>query len=418
MSDERVWDLLPALASGKQQSLPNWVKAVAVQMPRTAAAMLELDAAQRLEGPLDPVLKAKLRWIIAHANHCNYSEATALADLRRAVGDAVDLPGLTGNPSAWSEDDAEAFDFVRLLTVAAPTITDTLFERLRQKHGDRGVAAMVLLTAYGNFQDCLLLGLNVPIEKHGPCPPLDVKFIEGALQITPILPTENGAVIYDEAGQAITPPEAHWTDVSFDVLQERLEKQRDRKPRLAVPSWDTVKVKLPAAMASRPTAICWSLVTYGYAHELAIPWTITTRTHWAEYPSERILEESLFWVQTRAIECNYCMGHCEMLLEVAGLDKAAVAKRTRLLAETNWGAFPPAEQIAYAYARKLSVTPDQLTASDYQMLEKEFGPQRAMSIFLWLCRGLYMTRISDGFQLPLERENVFGNHTPFPKVSD
>ncbi len=35
-----------------------------------------------------------------------------------------------------------------------------------------------------------------------------------------------------------------------------------------------------------------------------------------------------------------------------------------------------------------------------------------MSVFLWLCRGLYMTRISDGFQLPLERENVFGPSAP------
>ena len=30
-----------------------------------------------------------------------------------------------------------------------------------------------------------------------------------------------------------------------------------------------------------------------------------------------------------------------------------------------------------------------------------------MATFWWLCRGLYMTRVSDGFQLPLERDNVF-----------
>ena len=47
------------------------------------------------------------------------------------------------------------------------------------------------------------------------------------------------------------------------------------------------------------------------------------------------------------------------------------------------------------------------TAADYKALEKDFGPAPAMSIFWWLCRGLYMTRVSDGFQLPLERDNVF-----------
>ena len=34
----------------------------------------------------------------------------------------------------------------------------------------------------------------------------------------------------------------------------------------------------------------------------------------AEAPQDRVFEESLFWVQTRAVRCNYCMGHCEMLL--------------------------------------------------------------------------------------------------------
>ncbi len=44
-----------------------------------------------------------------------------------------------------------------------------------------------------------------------------------------------------------------------------------------------------------------------------------------------------------------------MLLEVAGLDKAQIAERTRLLAETDWSKFPPEEQRAYEYARKLSL---------------------------------------------------------------
>ena len=44
---------------------------------------------------------------------------------------------------------------------------------------------------------------------------------------------------------------------------------------------------------------------------------------------------------------------------------------------------------------------------DYAKLSADFGPKDAMGTFFWLCRGLYMTRVSDGFQLPLERENVF-----------
>ena len=53
--------------------------------------------------------------------------------------------------------------------------------------------------------------------------------------------------------------------------------------------------------------------------------------------------------------------------------------------------------------------PWDLTGEDYRKLEESLGKGRAMATFWWLCRGLYMTRVSDGFQLPLERENVFGD---------
>ncbi len=415
LSDQEAWKLLPKLAAGEQVPLPNWVKPIALQMPRTAAAMIELDYAFRTAGPLDPALRSSLRWIIAHANHSPYGEALAVADLRSVAGEKIDIARLQGGPATWPSDSAKEFEFVRLLTIAAPTIPDSLFEQLRQKHGDRGVAAMVLLTAYSNFQDRFLLGLQVPVEPQGPYPPLRVKFAEGALQMSPLTPTENGVATYIDNGIAVTPPDKKWALLNYEQLQTRLESQRDRKPRLPVPTWDEVKEKLPSAMAVRPTSIRWSLVNYGYAADLAIPWALTTRTHWAEYPSNRILEESLFWVQTRALECNYCMGHCEMLLEVAGLDSDAIAKRTRMLADTDWAMFPPDEQRAYAYARKLTSSPADLNEADYRGLEKDFGPKRAMSIFFWLCRGLYMTRISDGFQLPLERDNVFGGSSPTKK---
>jgi hypothetical protein len=105
---------------------------------------------------------------------------------------------------------------------------------------------------------------------------------------------------------------------------------------------------------------------------------------WAETKPDRVFEESLFWIQTRAIECNYCMGHCEMLLEVAGLDKNAVAERTRQLGGSDWSAFPAEEQRAYAYARKLSMSPWDLTPDDYLTLEKDLGPDKAMATFWWL----------------------------------
>lgn len=412
-SEAETWQRMPPAVTGGGQSLPNWARAVVTILPRTAAAMLQADLAHRTRSPLPPALRAKMRWIVAHANHCAYSEAYALADLQRAGANIAAVDVLQGDPQAWPAEDREPLEFARLLTVAAPTIPDELFARLRQRYGDQQVAAMVLLAAFGNFQDRVILGLNLPLEENGPLAPVQVTFSESAFQLAPFVPPQDTLVPLATDGETVVPEDAEWSQISYGTLQGRLEQQRQRTPRLPVPTWDDIKSKLPPAIAARPTRIVWNLVCYGYAAELAIPWSICTRTMWAEFQADRVFEESLFWIQTRAIGCNYCMGHCEMLLEVAGLDQQAIAERTRLLAGSDWSAFPPAEQRAYAYARKLSRTPWELTADDYATLVADWGPEKAMATFWWLCRGLYMTRVSDGFQLPLEQENVF---QPLPKT--
>jgi alkylhydroperoxidase family enzyme len=409
LSDAECWKRMPPAESGGGQPLPNWAKAVAVHLPRTAASMLELDLAQRMKSPLDPVLRAKMRWVIARANRCAYSEAYSLADLARISDDTAVARSLTGDPARWPEADREPLQFALLLTIEAPAVPDELFARLRARFGDKRVAAMVLLAAYGNFQDRIVLGLALPIEAGGPLPPLQVKFAPGAFQPTPLLPPQTEVPALLTSGTTVIERDPEWSALTFDELQSRLEKQRGRTPRLPIPTWDEVKKNLPPTIAARPTRIVWNLVCSGYVPELAIPWSVGTRTMWAEAKADRVFEESLFWVQTRSIRCNYCMGHCEMLLEVAGLDKGAVAERTRRLAGDDWSCFPPAEQRAYAYARKLTKTPWQLTPADYKSLEQDLGPKQAMATFWWLCRGLYMTRVSDGFQLPLERDNVFAD---------
>ena len=101
------------------------------------------------------------------------------------------------------------------------------------------------------------------------------------------------------------------------------------------------------------------------------------------------------------------MGHCEMLLAVAGLDKSALDERTRRLASGDWSSFPPGDRAAFLFARKQSKEPWSITAEDMNRLIDHFGPERTLDILFWACRCHYMTRVADAFQIPLERENVF-----------
>ncbi len=106
------------------------------------------------------------------------------------------------------------------------------------------------------------------------------------------------------------------------------------------------------------------------------------------------------------------MGHCEMLLAVAGLDHDAVMERTRRLAAGDWSGFPPAERAAFAFARLQARKPWAVADEDVQGLVRHFGPGRALDVIWWACRCHYMTRVADAFQLPLERENVFESASP------
>ena len=101
------------------------------------------------------------------------------------------------------------------------------------------------------------------------------------------------------------------------------------------------------------------------------------------------------------------MGHTEMLLAVAGLDKESLSERTQALASRDWSRFSPADRFAFMFARKQARRPWLMTSDDTCGLVEHFGRHRALDVIWWSCRCHYMTRVADAFQLPLEKENVF-----------
>jgi alkylhydroperoxidase family enzyme len=101
------------------------------------------------------------------------------------------------------------------------------------------------------------------------------------------------------------------------------------------------------------------------------------------------------------------MGHSEMLLAVAGLDRKTIADQTRHLAGGDWARFGPAERAALEFARKQAREPAAISGKDVQELAQRLGTARALDVIWWTCQCHYMTCIASAFQLPLEDENVF-----------
>ena len=213
-------------------------------------------------------------------------------------------------------------------------------------------------------------------------------------------------------GKDLIEDDQEWTGVTYDELVTRIERQKDRKTRVRIPTWEEVKPLMPPSTLTRqrPTRIVWNLVCTGYQPELAHAWSAAGRAialDMKDRQPDRVFSTSLFWVVTRSINCPYCMGHTEMILETVGLSRSEVAERARLLAGDDWSSFPAAEQRAFAFARKLTRAPWTISSDDIEGLKRDFGPEQALAVMRSASHNNYMTRISNGFQLSLERDNVF-----------
>jgi len=362
--------------------------------------MLELDYVHRCRNPLDPLLRGRMRWVAAHTNRCRYSEAHAAADLRRAGLDDLGLRALAGDPAQFPQSDRAALVFAHKLTQDPGSITDAEVAQLLDQYGEKSVVAMVLLVAYASFQDRLILALDLPLELGGPLPPLDVRFARaplGASRVGPARaqpPAEAGPA---PASRVIDPD---WQAWDVGRLQNELARRRARKPRIN--------------LSEDAGAIYWGDVCNRYQQDLAVAWSACTQAFGDEANQDPVFEQTLFWVVCRTSRCFYCLGHTEMVLAVRGLHQEAITERARCLASGDWSAFSPAERAAFLFARKAK-NPAALTAEDYQRLVDHYGRDRALDVIWWTCRGHYMNRVADAFQLPLERENVFDGFRPEDK---
>ncbi len=420
LSVEDAWRALPPVESGSGQTLPNWARALAGPLPRTTASLLHLDLVQRTRNPIDPKLRAEMRWVAAHANHCAYSEAYALADARRAGLDDEAIAALTrGDTSKLSPGHKAALDFARKMTLESSKVSDAEFAKLVHHFGEKNVVAMVLLLAYSNFQDRLLTCLGTPLESGGPLAPLEITFAPSATQSQMLSFPKSKLTLDGSSGKDLIVDDPIWTEISYDSLQQKLEVQRGKTTRVRVPSWEEVVRGLPKGFtpSRKPVRIVWTLVCLGHQPELASAWETLMRTAGAESRGklDRVLSQGLFWVITKTVDCPYCMGHCEMNWEVAGLTKAEIAERSKTLSGDNWSAFPPEEQRAFAFARKLTRNPGSITNEDVQGIIRDFGKEVGANILMYTSRCNYMVRVSNGFQLSLERDNVFFDYYDVPK---
>jgi alkylhydroperoxidase family enzyme len=321
LTDAQAWKNLPPTEEGGGQPLPVWIRALAGSLPKTAAAMIDLDYAQRAESTLPPRLRAQLRWVAADANRCPYAKAYARFDYVRAGGKAEDLDDLPRRLDKLPQAERLAVQLVRQLVEAAYTVTDAQVARLVELYGDKQVVAIVLVAAYANFQDRLLLALGVSVEPNGPLPPIKVRFRKPPAAKSKTDKKEGkGDNAKDAPKRKVSPPaknppavpekidDPEWTAVSFETLRGRLDHQKERRrARIPIPDSEKVRDNLLADVPrpEKPIRIRWSLVTLGYQPRLSAAWSSGLRAFREESDLDAVFHESMFWVVTRSLQCFY-----------------------------------------------------------------------------------------------------------------
>lgn len=300
LTHDEAWQLLPQ----EQPALPSWALTLMRTLPRTTAAMLELDYLHRAQNPLGPALAAQLRWAVADAMQCNYGRRYAELDLTRAGWTDDDLRQMAAGSPQCSQADRTAAAFARALTLAGHAITDQQVANLLALFGAEQVVAIVHTVACANFQNRLRLALGTEIESGGPLPPVELRLdVEQHSQVPaptrPVAETDHQLPV---AAVAVTAPD--WTSLSFTDLQTALNRQKNRKLRIPLPESSRLE-RLPAASQEAARKILWNTVSAGYQPLMTKTWFACRRAYKEEANPDQVFGNSVFWVVTRTNDCFY-----------------------------------------------------------------------------------------------------------------
>jgi hypothetical protein len=286
-------------------------------MPTTTARMLELDAMHRTGKRLDPKLRGMMRWAAADENQCATARAYAELDLRRAgMSESAIAAFIAGNQRArnasegftLTQPERAALTFARKMMRAAHSITDEEVKYLDEQFGAKQVVAMVALMAHASFQDRMLLALAAPVEEGGPLPPLTVTFPKQKRAKEKKAQASPGPVVAPRPGATARPNEADpdWLALGIMDLRKKVDVQRAKPLRIRVPTDDEMRRALPANhRMAKGTKIVWSQICYGYQPELTDAWFDSVEAFRSEAKLDRVLQTSMFWVVTRALQCFY-----------------------------------------------------------------------------------------------------------------
>jgi alkylhydroperoxidase family enzyme len=192
-------------------------------------------------------------------------------------------------------------------------------------------------------------------------------------------------------------------------LKELLERSKRSQPRLPLPPPTAEEI---AAAKSRPGQGAMSgIINNGRMRKLYLPPEVLGGGFSREPDPAMTLNNTFktmfFWIVSRANNCTYCSGHQEVKLAGDGVKEEMIAAL-----DGDWSEFSPAERAAFAFTRKLTFEPNQLTDADIDRLRKHYKDLQIEEIILAVAGFNAMNRWTGALAIPQEDHREYLTPTP------
>jgi alkylhydroperoxidase family enzyme len=180
-------------------------------------------------------------------------------------------------------------------------------------------------------------------------------------------------------------------------MKQYLEDMKARKPRIPLPELtDEEKAKLGERGAGYEARLRALYMPGGERQGGGGGFSREPDTAMSlDYP----FKTELFWIVSRTNNCQYCLGHQEIKLAVAGLKEEQVAAL-----DGDWSEFTPRERAAFALARKLTYEPHRLTDADVDQLRKYYTDLQVLEMVVSVAGNNQINRWKEGVGVPQSKD--------------
>jgi alkylhydroperoxidase family enzyme len=345
----------------------------------------------------DPVMslgypfQTMLFWIVSRGNNCTYCLGHQESKLAAAGVGEDRVAALDGDWSEFTPAERSAFALAKKLTYEPHKLTADDIERLRPFYNDAQILEAVLVVGNFNAMNRWTGALRIPQEEHRAYLTATAdRYKDLRSRVAPLSGDASGTPAC--AAPAQRPPLESRAEV-----ESALSACRSRAPRLPLVADDKARAAIPSGweLGSAPVPQWVRLVaTFPKAGPARVAMHRATET---KGRLNAKLKAEIAWVAARNDRAWYALNDARRRLHAVGLTDDQI-----FALDSNPDALAPAERLALAFARKLTVDPALITDTDVEGLRKHYGDFEVAEIVHQVTEAAFFDRVTEAAGLKAE----------------